>query len=466
MEIRLPVLIPTTPLLQAGSQPLRLGDILRAVVQAQLKDNAFLLRLDASGRTLAAHSSANLKPGQILELEVFRLGATPELRMMPRGSDAVAPESTVQQALRQFLPKHEPLADVIQELHGLIAQARQTSALPNPTIQALENLLASIPRKSELTTPEGVEAGLRNSGVFLEAKLASHADLPPDFADSDFKAQLLRVLDSLKMLPTNLKATPDPTNAPADAEIPIEGIHTQPLIADTEAQAELSALYFEDAGASEDKAPPDGQTARTPERGEKDSPKIREDAQSATPRDWEQELSAMRRTGPTASDEQNAPVPGNEFKAERITQKVEAALARVVMDQLASLPKNDTAPSIWQLEIPFTDGQHKDAAKLLIAKDARSGSVDAVDYWSLTLELHPPGLGTFCARIVLKGDRIDTYLWSDTAATSDLIREQCERLKARLHGAGLTVGQLTALDRPPRSQLAENPATPLLDLRA
>jgi len=533
MEIRLPVLVPTTPLPQTGTQTLKLGDILRAVVQAQVKDNAFLLRLDPGGRTLTANASANLKPGQRLELEVVRLGATPELRIVAQGSGAVEPESTVQQALRQFLPKQEPLAEAVQDLRLLVAQARQTSALPKPVKQALENLLASIPKKSELTTPEGVKAGLRNSGVFLEAKLARYADSPPDFADSDFKAQLLRVLDGLKALRARPDATLDPAGiGSAHAETSAEPMPVQPAIADAEAEAKIAAFRFEEAGTSEDKSPTDGQTAPSSGPGEKDLPreqagrasqpraddlpKLTGSPQSSSPRAGqtapeaaellpedavapesrppagerthpaseprendsaksqahpqpaapEHEPSTARRAASVAPDERPLPAPENEFGAERIAQKVEAALARVVTDQLASLPGNDAAPSLWQLEIPFSEGSHQDAAKLLISKDGKPGGPETEDYWSLTLELHPPGLGTFCARIVLKGNRVDTYLWSDTAATSDLIREQCERLKARLHGAGLTVGQLTALDRPPRSPLSDTSSPPLLDLRA
>jgi hypothetical protein len=368
MEVRLPIQIQTTALLQAGTQPLKVGEILRAVVQEQLEDRVFLLRLDGSGRTLTANSSASLQPGQMLELEVIKLGTIPELRVIPHSPDTGAAESPVQQALRQFLPKQEPLAEVIHELHQLIAQAGRTSALPATIMQMLAHLVDAIPKKSELATPEGLAKGLSNSGIFLEAKLAGDIGPVADAAVSDFKANLLRVLDRLK-------------------------------------------------------------AHRTP-------------------------------------DQPNAPTPESEPGSERIRQKIEAALARVVTDQLASLPTEDAAPSVWQLEIPFTDGPHHDAAKLLIAKDTGSGSEEADDYWAVSLELHPPGLGRFCARLVLKGHMIDTYLWSDTAATSELIREQCERLRARLHGAGLSVGQLTPLDRPPDSKPYDNISMPLVDLRA
>ncbi len=466
MEIRLPVRVSATSPLQAGAQSFKLGDILRAIVETELKDNAFLLRLDSGGRALVAYSSANLKPGQVLELEVVKLGTTPELRILPHGADSATSESTVQQALRLFLPKQEPLADVIPELHRLIAQARQTSALPAPVTEALENLLASIPKKSELMSPEGMEKGLSNSGVFLEAKLAAAVDSPADFVDSDFKARLLRVLDSLKTLRANPEAASDAAHASTNGEPPGARPHTQPAMAEAGEQTEPPILHVRDATAAEETALADERNAQPLERGDKDSPKPRGDSPPAASRDPQHEPSAARRAASPASDDQKAAAPGNEFQVERIVQKVEAALARVVMDQLASLPGNDATQSVWQLAIPFTDGSHQDTARLLIAKDAKLAGADGTDCWSLTLELHPPELGTFYARIVLKGERIDTYLWSDTATTSNLIREQCERLRARLHGVGLVVGQLTPLDRPPDSQRSENPSPPLLDLRA
>lgn len=108
MEIRLPVRVSTTSPLQTEAQALKLGDILRAVVETRLKDNAFQLRLDSGGRALVAYSGANLKPGQILELEVVKLETTPELRILPRSTELPASDSTVQQALRLFLPKQKP----------------------------------------------------------------------------------------------------------------------------------------------------------------------------------------------------------------------------------------------------------------------------------------------------------------------------------------------------------------------
>jgi len=118
------------------------------------------------------------------------------------------------------------------------------------------------------------------------------------------------------------------------------------------------------------------------------------------------------------------------------------------------------------LEIPFTDHPYHDAAQLLITQEEKQNTLDASDYWSVTLELHPPGLGTFYGRIVLNQGKIDTYLWSDQTSTAELIRSNEEHLAARLQQAGLSVGHLATLERGPNSRPQNKPQVSLLDLRA
>ena len=149
---------------------------------------------------------------------------------------------------------------------------------------------------------------------------------------------------------------------------------------------------------------------------------------------------------------------------ELLAHKVEGALARITLDQLASLPQPDGS-QLWRMEIPFGTGQEGDAAKLLIASEEREGKAGGRS-WSITLELQPPGLGSFCARILWNGARIDTYLWSDRPETLERMRENTETLRARLQQAGLVVGHLAALERAPAREKTETAAVPLLDLRA
>jgi hypothetical protein len=388
MEIK-PPLSPTpaasTP--ARAVPPMRPGEILGAVVQARLPDNRFLLQLAPEGRSLTAYSQTDLEPGRMLKLEVVKPGSAglpPELRLIPDDHRPAGEASTIQQALRQFLPKQEPLAALTAALSQLPGQGTETAALPRTIREAIGKLLATVPQQSRLTTPEGLKEAVRNSGLFLEAKLLAGA--PPEALDSDLKARLLRLLDALK-----------PVSSGEHPEAP----NTRPRTDDPQTTEQARLPNFPDR--------------------------------------------------------------------EHLAHKAENALAKLVMDQLASLPKPDGPALAWQLEIPFAaDGRHNDAAQLLVTRDGRqNGREGETECWSVTVELHPPGMGAFCGRIVWNNGRIDAYLWSDRPATAELMRAYTDHLQARLQHAGLEVGHLTTLDKAPNPRpTADRPALPLLDLRA
>ena len=134
---------------------------------------------------------------------------------------------------------------------------------------------------------------------------------------------------------------------------------------------------------------------------------------------------------------------------EALLNKTEGAIARIVLDQLASLPQNDDKQNAWQIEIPFIDGHHTDSVKLKINRESNANQSSDQANWSVVLELNPPGLGTLHSRISLVGDVIDTYFWSDQQTTIALVREHLDRLSARYTQAGLSVGQLNALEGTP-----------------
>ena len=138
--------------------------------------------------------------------------------------------------------------------------------------------------------------------------------------------------------------------------------------------------------------------------------------------------------------------------------KTEGAIARIALDQLASLPQNDDKQSLWQIEIPFTDGHHTDSIKLKINRESKANQASDQANWSVVLELNPPGLGTLHSRINLVGDVIDTYFWSDQQTITALVQEHLDLLSTRYTQAGLTVGQLNALEGAPVNAKSSGPS--------
>jgi flagellar hook-length control protein FliK len=120
------------------------------------------------------------------------------------------------------------------------------------------------------------------------------------------------------------------------------------------------------------------------------------------------------------------------------------------------------------LNLPFIEGDYRDNIKLRIASEGSSGADERADSsWTATIELQPPGLGAFNARIVWNGTQIDACLWSDREETRNSMSQAAETLRVRLEQVGLATGSLTVLDRPPSSPsaAADTHTPPLLDLR-
>jgi flagellar hook-length control protein FliK len=149
-------------------------------------------------------------------------------------------------------------------------------------------------------------------------------------------------------------------------------------------------------------------------------------------------------------------------------EKAEGALATVVLDQLASLPLADDRQSVWQIDIPYTNDQGADVARLKVVREGKRGAAAAQSFWSVTLQLKPPGLGTLNARITLIGGSIDSYFWSDRPATTDMVASHLDVLAARLQHAGLDIGRLDTLPAAPSdaADTAPGQAFSILDEKA
>lgn len=139
----------------------------------------------------------------------------------------------------------------------------------------------------------------------------------------------------------------------------------------------------------------------------------------------------------------------SEAMADELLNKTEGAIARIVLDQLESLPQNGGKQNVWRAEIPITDDHHTDSVKLKINRESSANQTDNQANWSVVLELNPPRLGTLHARISLVDDVIDTYIWSDQQATMALVRDHLDQLSASYTQAGLVVGKLNALEGTP-----------------
>lgn len=353
----------SSPLVPVSAAPgykdspvLRVGERLDVVVESRLAGSGVLLRVLSSGQMLAAQSDVPLHAGTRLQVEVVApasLDAVIRLKIMPDALPTQTEAEVRADAVRQFLPRQEPIATLTRMLaEGPGAWPKQNL----PLLGAIREFMAVIPQRANLVQPERLQQAMLDSGVFLEARLMAQE---AGGLGRDVKARLFR----LKAAVTDLIQSAD------------SPVHT------------------------------------------------------------------ASRTG-----------------LEALARNVDGALAHIVMDQLASLPDSADTRQVLQLSLPVQEGQHQDAVELVLTRESAVSARQAEEEWSVELTLNPPGLGTVQGRLVWRQGRLETWLWSDVAATTAHIAAHTEVLEARYRQAGLEPGRVTALPgglkRPSRSTRA------------
>lgn len=202
---------------------LREGQLLSATVQQSRGDGSLILEL--GGRKLEVRSNLRLLEGMILMLRVEREAGQLVLRLDAQQAQQLSQE----QAMRQLLPRQDSLKPLFEQLvqqgirpleadgKGLEA-ARSTQQLT----QSLAPLLKLLPTLQQLSTSQGLQQALLNSGLFLENRLAlpaGHAGL-----DSDVKNILLRITQLIRQELQN--APKSGAQAPRQTAIPLEQLQT------------------------------------------------------------------------------------------------------------------------------------------------------------------------------------------------------------------------------------------------
>lgn len=433
------------------------------------------------GTMLRAMSVTELEPGQSLRLEVVDNGPPPQLRVLPPPLEDH--QEVLSQALRQFLPRQENLQGVMDRLSRFVAQhpdANDTH-LPATLRDALRNVLGAMPDKGALSTPEGLKQAIQNSGLFLEAKLAQQAQAPATPANAapslaqDMKAKLLKLADNLSArLPTLEESAPQQEgeadavvvfSRPSLASPPHPGASApQARLANVSPQTLPAPFSAETAVSAEEMPltapPPSPGGPATPEsktvpggQNAQPSPAMADEADDATPGATSHPHSVARSAVQDPTPVITTALREGELKD--LLNKTESALAKIVLDQLASAPQPDSATQSWRLDLPFQNQGRAEAASLTISREGghQAGSeAEANLPWAVTLELKPPGLGVLHSRLTLYRGEVSGVFWSDAPATAELVRQHLDILDFRLRAAGLKTGQLdAAVGTPPET---------------
>jgi len=125
-------------------------------------------------------------------------------------------------------------------------------------------------------------------------------------------------------------------------------------------------------------------------------------------------------------------------------QKTESSLARIILNQLTSLPKEDGPRQVWVLDLPFLNKETAESVKIKIEQEKQNNNNEKQENWTVNITVTPPSLATIHCKISCFDKTINTRFWSDTPEVVNKITQHLDYLKLQFEKAGINPGHMTA----------------------
>ena len=411
----------------------QVGQLLQATV-TESRSGKVLLAI--GNRQISAETSLALEKGQQLTLQVRSLGEQPVLKIT--GS---AGESPINSAIRLLLPKQGAMPP-------FLATMAQLARSYNPSIPPLINelvrsIVKQMPDTQTAATPQGLKKAVTESGVFLERQLLlqSNQASRPLFINSDFKANLLRLVQLVRQWPGG--SGQSTANAPRAASASGTPSSLPPATADQIQRTVQASVSGKPAAAA---TPPPVSSATV---------QATTGAAAGTGGTSPSGLPAGALAPPLRG---TIPVPQPAMQSSLellnrvagfrtdLLQQAEAALTRLQLHQLAALPREGERGLLeWLFELPIRRGEDIDLWSMRIFAEHRQQQQESrrqAPSWSVQMAFDLPGLGPIQAQVQLAGEQVSTRFWAEHQHTLPLLREYMHELRQALNEAGLDVGEL------------------------
>ncbi len=146
--------------------------------------------------------------------------------------------------------------------------------------------------------------------------------------------------------------------------------------------------------------------------------------------------------GGQPASESTPQLPLSRQLLQQLTRQGEAALSRLQLNQLQSLPKGEGQEQLWVMELPLFNGEQLEQLRLRIRRERRGERGETGERWSMTLELEDAGQAPLQITVSLSDGQIATTFRAAREETAQLFQEHLATLQARLQEQGLQVGRL------------------------
>jgi Flagellar hook-length control protein FliK len=373
------------------SKTWQVGQILQAIVQG--RDQQGRLEIKIGNNTLTATSPKVYQVGQTLKLQVVDMGETLVLQNLEPGRTTTK-KPLVEQLLRHALPKQGKLQTLVKSLNQLVPNlkvaAQDLPVLPKPLVKHLVDTQSVLPAREQVVNPQTLKQTIKDSGLFMEAKLAATlpqsdkaADIPPSsVVKTDLKAKLIGLIhvieQSLQVKKENMTIaakTPVQTNVKLFEQNPVQN---------------------------------------------------------------------------SAQKNVQTSIESKTFDLLELRQIVESAIARIQVNQSQAIVTEERPTPVWIIDLPIMDEQLENMAELKIQyEDTQMQTQEPTRKWSVNLTLDIAPLGKIHVHLNLLGEELSSSIWAEQTLTNRLIKQNLPNLEKRLQQSGLNV---IALKQHPMNQ--------------
>jgi hypothetical protein len=469
-----------TPRLTATLSAWRVGQVLDAVVTRITSVGT--ATLNVNNISLDIRSELPLTVGHRLLLEVAQTGTQITLRVLT----PPAPTDTVAQALRVLAPRQSKLAPLLNEL-AKVAFPAATPPTPAPPLTTA--LATALPIRSSAVTQAPVPD---TSVIITPAPARTPASTPaPTLAPAAFVPSLA------PQLAPSVTAAAANTPARTNSTTPVVTPSLTPLGTPAPALPGFAATAAASLATALANAPP-----QLRELAKSVIARIRTPAQTATPEGLKQ---AVKNAGPffehqlataTSTDELDVlfdqdlkagllklvgllktilpqltptsstsapppaaagterahpppqvaqlatPLAANTAPLEALAKEVDAALARIITQQVLSLPERDTDAPQWIFDLPLRSGERVDVLHLHVYREKHARDVKQPPAWCVRLSFDLVTLGRVGALVTLFGGSVSVAMWAQQVATAQLFERHLATLRTELQTAGLAISSL------------------------
>ena len=150
---------------------------------------------------------------------------------------------------------------------------------------------------------------------------------------------------------------------------------------------------------------------------------------------------------------------------------LEAALARIVMHQAASLAATtgaETSSPEWRFDLPLQLQEEVETVTMRLWQEAHSGQEEGGSIWRLSLRFELGEWGLVQAELHWLNEQLGSSFWCEQPRTQALLQEQLPVLEDWLTRSGIAVSDLLALQgqAPESAPHQRPPSSGLVDIRA